>query len=122
MLLTKARFSDEVSKRELEHFNLSKQIAHEAIVLLENDGVLPLKNKNIALYGMGAALTVKGGTGSGEVNERSVVSILDGLKNNGFNITSMNWINEYLENYHKLRSEYLELKRKKFNLLKVSMS
>lgn len=120
MLLTKARFSDEVSKRELEHFNLSKQIAHEAIVLLENDGVLPLKNKDIALYGMGAALTVKGGTGSGEVNERSVVSILDGLKNNGFNITSLDWINEYLENYHKLRSEYLDLKRKKFNILKVS--
>ena len=45
------------------------------MVLLENDGVLPLKNAGkIALYGNGARGTVKGGTGSGDVNTRSVIN------------------------------------------------
>lgn len=43
---------------------------------------------NIALYGSGARRTIKGGTGSGEVNSRYFVTIEQGLKNVGFHITS----------------------------------
>ena len=80
MILTKAKFTDEVTQRELDNLKLARTIGGEAIVLLENDGVLPLQNKKVALYGLGAAMTIKGGTGSGEVNECSVVSILEGSK------------------------------------------
>ena len=47
----------------------------ECMVLLENDGVLQFsdKIKKIALYGSGARNTVKGGTGSGDVNVRKTV-------------------------------------------------
>lgn len=34
----------------------------------------------MALYGAGAGRTIKGGTGSGDVNERERVSVFQGMK------------------------------------------
>lgn len=48
----------------------------------------PLKPGKIALYGAGAGMTIKGGTGSGEVRERHVVSILEGMEKAGFTVTT----------------------------------
>jgi len=53
------------------HTALSRRAAREGMVLLKNDGALPLDVTKTALYGPGASRTVKGGTGSGEVNERA---------------------------------------------------
>ena len=72
------------SEREINHKNLAREAAKEGIVLLTNNGVLPLKNQNISLFGYGARMTVKGGTGSGEVQERKSISIEEGLKEGGF--------------------------------------
>ena len=47
------------------------------------------------MYGAGAVKTVKGGTGSGDVNERDSVSIYQGLSNAGFEITSKDWLSVY---------------------------
>lgn len=76
-LLTRAGRSDAVSQRERENLAVAYQAACEGIVLLKNDGALPLRTKKIALYGPGASRTIKGGTGSGEVNERRSVTILE---------------------------------------------
>lgn len=84
-----------VSPREAAHRQLAREAAGEGIVLLENNGALPLKPGKIALYGSGAISTIKGGTGSGEVNERYSVNIADGLKNAGFTITSQEWLDTY---------------------------
>lgn len=82
-----------ISQRELENKTLAKQAAEEAIVLLQNkNATLPLKNKTVALYGSGAFATVKGGSGSGDVNQRNVVSILAGLESHGFTVTSKSWL------------------------------
>lgn len=63
------------------------------MVLLENDGTLPLSGPGrIALYGNGARATVKGGTGSGEVNSRFVVNIEEGLEAAGFTVTTKAWL------------------------------
>lgn len=35
--------SDQVTKRELEHRKIARDVAAQGMVLLENDGVLPLK-------------------------------------------------------------------------------
>ena len=59
------RQTDEVSERELSHRQLAREVAAEGMVLLKNEGVLPLQNKKIALFGAGARMTVKGGTGWG---------------------------------------------------------
>ena len=76
--------------------NLAKIVAIEGMVLLKNeDNVLPIKDKtNVALFGSGARFTIKGGTGSGEVNVFHSVSIEEGLKNHGFIINSEYYLNE----------------------------
>ena len=88
---TKARPDPSVSEREIRHQTLARTVATESIVLLENDGVLPMPVQTIALYGAGAMMTIKGGTGSGEVNSRYHVSIYEGLKAAGFTITTSEW-------------------------------
>ena len=89
------RRTDEISERESAHRQLARTIAAEGMVLLKNDGVLPLKNKRIALFGAGARMTVKGGTGSGNMQERYSVNIEDGLKNAGFTIASTRWLDRF---------------------------
>ena len=77
------------------------------MVLLKNDGILPLETgKPIALFGGGANHTVKGGTGSGDVNERFSVTVYEGLKEAGFAITSEAWISDYDETYHQAREAW----------------
>ena len=71
-----------VTKRELENRKVARRAAAEGMVLLKNEGILPLKEgTKIALYGVGASRTIKGGTGSGDVNERETVSIYKEIKN-----------------------------------------
>ena len=98
-LLTKASLSPEPNTRELDNLKVAYNAACEGIVLLKNDGTLPLKTKKVALFGPGASMTIKGGTGSGEVNERHSVTILEGLQNRGFEITTMDWIRGFEEQY-----------------------
>lgn len=93
------RPTDEVSERELEHRQLARTVAAEGMVLLKNDGVLPLRSKKIALFGAGARMTVKGGTGSGNMQERYSVNIEDGLKNAGFTIASTRWLDRFDVNF-----------------------
>lgn len=65
--LIKAGTSPETTILEKENRLLARKAAAEGFVLLENNGILPLKPGRIALYGSGARMTVKGGTGSGAV-------------------------------------------------------
>lgn len=66
----------EKTEREEKNMQLVRKGAGECMVLLENDGVLPLKKiGKIALYGAGARHTIKGGTGSGDVNSREVINV-----------------------------------------------
>ena len=74
---------------ETEHIEAVRTLAPEGVVLLKNEGVLPLSETGkLALYGSGARRTIKGGTGSGDVNVRHFVTIEEGLENAGFEITS----------------------------------
>lgn len=69
------------SARELAHGRLAREMAAEGFVLLKNDGLLPLEaSAAVALFGSGAAYTVKGGIGSGDVNSRVNRSVYSGLK------------------------------------------
>ena len=104
-----AESSQDVTQRELDHMALSRSLAGECVVLLENNGVLPVIEKGkIALYGNGARMTVKGGTGSGDVNSRTVVSIEQGLENAGYTVTSKDWITRYDKKRADEKAAYMQ--------------
>ena len=92
---------------EKNNRTLARIAAQESIVLLKNDNVLPLVNKNIALYGAGARLTIKGGSGSGDVHERYSVNIEQGLLNCGFQIRNTLWLDRFTKQYEKEKEEFV---------------
>ena len=91
--------SPEESVRERAHRAIAREAAAEGIVLLENNGVLPMQPQKIALYGAGSRMTVKGGSGSGDVHERYSVTIQEGLKNAGFAFPTTLWMDRFQEKY-----------------------
>ena len=98
----------ETASWEIAHRKVAREAAAEGIVLLKNENqVLPLKEGcALAVYGAGAGRTIKGGTGSGDVNERENVSIWQGLKNAGYQITNEDWIRSYDQIYEKARQNW----------------
>ena len=81
---------------EKEHIEKVRRLAAECTVLLKSDGTLPLsRTGRIAAYGNGVRRTVKGGSGSGDVNVRHFVTIEEGLENAGFEITTKGWLDDY---------------------------
>lgn len=95
------------SPREQENAALARQAAAAGIVLLKNRGVLPLNpGAPVALFGAGAGRTVKGGTGSGDVNNRASVSIWQGLKEVGVPLTSEDWLADCEARYTRAREDW----------------
>lgn len=106
--------SADPTELELRNRALAREAAAEGFVLLKNENAaLPLKSKKIALYGMGARKTVKGGLGSGSVEERYSVNIEDGLKNAGFEITTQDWLNDYDAEYASTYQAYHDMVEEK---------
>ena len=98
-----------LSHREEKHRTLARRAAAEGIVLLKNEGILPLKTSDpIALFGSGAEKTVKGGIGSGDVNNRENISVYRGIKEAGVSVTNEDWIQDYDKRYKEAREEWKE--------------
>lgn len=68
---------------------VSRQAAEEGMVLLKNNGAaLPINKaqQKVALFGNAQVETIKGGTGSGDVNVSHTTTIVEGLQNQGFSL------------------------------------
>ena len=101
--------SKECTEREHRHGKLARKLASEGIVLLKNEGILPLDiSDSVALFGSGADKTIKGGTGSGDVNNRENISIYKGLEDAGVSVTSRDWIKDYQKRYEDARNKWKE--------------
>lgn len=100
--------SNEVTQREIDNRALARKAAAEGFVLLKNEEhFLPAKKGGkIALYGAGAVKTIKGGTGSGDVNERDYVTIAQGMKNAGYEVTTESWLDSYVKIYDQAREDW----------------
>ena len=70
------------------HAKVAREAAADGIVLLKNDGVLPLdpKVKTVALYGVAAYQPCIGGTGSGFVHAPYVVTVPEALRKAGIGL------------------------------------
>lgn len=97
----------------MEHAKVAYQSALESIVLLKNiNNTLPLKNtKNVALFGKTSYHFITGGTGSGEVNYKHAVSLLDAFQNNGYKI-SKSMIRTYQQFIDSVTNNSAQVKKK----------
>ena len=88
---------------------VSRQAAAEGMVLLKNDGALPLRaGARVALLGLGARHPIKGGTGSGDVNSRDVISVDQGLREAGFEVVNTDYLDEYDRIYAENRQKWTD--------------
>ena len=85
------------------HAAVARSAAAESMVLLRNEGALPLSgSEKVAMYGVSSIDFVAGGTGSGNVNKAYVVNMKQGLENAGFKL-DQDLVN-YYESYIKYNS------------------
>lgn len=63
---------------------IARELAGEGMVLLKNDGVLPVKAAKTAVFGVHSYDLIRGGNGAAWVHSPHVVSVADGLGNAGF--------------------------------------
>ena len=99
----------DVQDFEIRHTESLRAIAPECMVLLKKNGDFPLKKAcSIALYGSGARETVKGGTGSGDVNVRNYITVEKGLESAGFEITTKTWLDDYKKEKNKCEKEFYD--------------
>lgn len=103
---------NKIQKNETENAKVIRTIAPESTVLLKKDGSFPLREiGHIAVYGNGARHTIKGGTGSGDVNVHHFVTIEEGLENAGFHIVTKDWLKQYDVVMHEAKKAFFtELK------------
>ena len=81
---------------EREHLDMLRGYLADCAVLLKTDGAFPLEGPcPLAAFGNGVRRTVKGGTGSGEVNSRFFVTVEQGLTDAGFTLTTEDWLDGY---------------------------
>ena len=106
--------------REAAGRAIARRAAAEGIVLLRNEEhLLPLvPGSRVALYGSGVMETIKGGTGSGDVNVRESVSIYEGMKNAGFLVTDEEWCRNYVEEFQRARLAWREEMLLRFSSLR----
>lgn len=112
-MTTNAHPTDHVSEREQRNNQLALEAGIEGIVLLENNGVLPISPCKVALYGAGAQYTIKGGSGSGEVNVRHTVTVEEGLTKAGFEIVTGDWLQRYDAQWRAGKEQFLRSVRRK---------
>lgn len=94
---------------EKEHLEALRPWLADCTVLLRTNGAFPLNGPcKLALYGAGARHTIKGGTGSGDVNVRYYATVEQALKNAGFQITTAKWLAAYDKALEQAREQFVE--------------
>ena len=111
-----------LSEREKRGAELARRAAGEGMVLLQNDQALPLKlSEPVALFGVGAARTVRGGTGSGDpfngglsgggdpdvdLSPRYHIQIASAMEEAGVEIVDRDYLMELGRRYDQERMQY----------------
>ena len=112
---------------EEAHLKQLRPYLAECCVLLKHNGAFPLENPcDIACFGNGVRNTVKGGTGSGEVNSRYFINIEEGLIKAGFTITNPQWASKFAPFMTRAKENFrkeikAKAKAQKVNVIIASM-
>ncbi|OUM56583.1 glycoside hydrolase family 3 protein [Piromyces sp. E2] len=97
-----------MNQYEIDHINTIDKYIAECTVLLRRNGDFPIGNKykDVYLYGNGGRKTIKGGTGSGDVNSRSFQTIEQAFINAGFNVKTTDYLDAYDQAYIEAKDAY----------------
>ena len=86
----------EIQTYEKEHIKILRDNSAECTLFLKKNDSFPLsKPCKVLLIGSGARDTLKGGTGSGEVDSRFFITCEQGLESAGFEIISKDWLDKF---------------------------
>ena len=111
-----------MNRYESENIGRLRQYLGGCTVMLKKNGAFPLeKAGTIEAVGSGVRNTIKGGTGSGEVNSRYFVSIEEGLMYAGFELYNRDWMTVYEYCRAEARESFMEDMKKKAKEEKVSL-
>ena len=75
-----------------EHREIVRGLGSDSIVLLKNNGMLPMNKGKVALFGAGAVDTIYSGLFFNYVFTDKNVSVRDGLSENGFSFSTEVWL------------------------------
>lgn len=102
----------ERTEMEKKNAEISRRAAEEGIVLLENEnGVLPLaKDSKAAVFGTANYGTIKGGTGSGDVYNKYLITIYDGLQS-AYKFSNQSWWDSYIRTFEEKKAQALREKK-----------
>ncbi len=81
------------------HAKLVRKAGAEGMVLLKNNGVLPLSgDEKVGLFGVTSYDFIAGGTGSGNVNKKYIRNVQEGLEGNGVTVdpAPASWYKKYI--------------------------
>lgn len=99
------------AEREAANGAISQAAATEGMVLLENNGVLPISSEQgtkVALFGAGTYATIKGGTGSGDVylKDGANINVWQGFEEAGYDIVNTSFLEAQEADYETKSAEY----------------
>ena len=99
----------ELNDYEKKHIKYLEENASECTLFLKRNNEFPItKPTSVLLIGNGSRNTIKGGTGSGDIKSRFIISFEEGLKRKGFNIVSTNWMDKYDEFKKSTKKDYIK--------------
>ena len=104
----------EFEEYELKHLKMLEDISKECPLFLrrENNSFPINKKGKIALFGNGVRHTVKGGTGSGNVDIHIFNNIEKVFEDAGFEITTKEWLDKYDELRKEAKKEFIKETKK----------
>lgn len=88
-----------------ESKELVRRIGADSMVLLKNDGTLPIKRSTVALFGVGAIDTIFCGNKYSYVTGQEKINIVEGLKAGGFTFSSGAWLKKMERAITEARAE-----------------
>lgn len=97
-----------------EHRGLVRQLGADSMVLLKNNGILPLTKGKVALFGAGAVDTLFCGVLYNYVYTDGNVNVRQGLLNNGFTFSTDSWLNKMEKAAKQAEKEYTDSTNKIF--------
>ena len=98
----------EIQPYEKKHIDYLKENSAECTLFLNRNDAFPLSSPGkLLLIGCGARETLKGGTGSGEVESRYFTTCEQGLEAAGFEIVSKDWLDKFPKFKNDRKQSYI---------------